>query len=67
MIAKGRNASGQAVYVGNMKDLAAINDWAQALMHATYGPEEGERRYKSLSASAAFDVWAKKASPETLP
>jgi hypothetical protein len=52
------NHVGQPVFVFRAKDLAHITEWARALCHLVFGPEEGERHFRKLPAMAVLSLWA---------
>ena len=59
MIIKGQSRSGNTTYVGNVKDLRAVNDWVRSFLHIAHGVDEGERQYREYPLNKALDLWCK--------
>ena len=64
MLRMGRTGDGRQIVSGNMKDLKALNDWTQAMCHACWGPQQGERKYRNMTLLAVAGLWAKMAEAE---
>lgn len=52
------NVRGRRVFTMTAEDIEAASEWARAVCHLAYGPEEGERRFRSLPAERILSVWA---------
>jgi hypothetical protein len=44
----------------NTKELQRIATWARSICHRTFGPEEGERVFRSLPAMRVLEAWSSK-------
>lgn len=52
------NVRGRRRFAGTAADIAIASEWARAVCHLAYGPEEGERRFRALPAERILSVWA---------
>ncbi|NBR01042.1 MAG: hypothetical protein EBT79_09660 [Actinobacteria bacterium] len=58
MIVEFTNRRGQRTFTMNHADLVAATEWARAMCHIAYGPEEGEARFRALPAKPVLSLWA---------
>jgi len=56
-LVQGKRKNGQLVFAGNIRELRAINDWVQSFMHLSFGPEEGEKKYRQIRLIDALELW----------
>lgn len=45
------------VYVGHYRTLLQITAFCRAVYHRSFGPEEGEARYRKLRFTDAVELW----------
>ena len=61
MIHEFTNARGHRTFTLTAADLAAATEWARSMCHISYGPVEGERRFRNLPARQVLSLWANRA------
>ena len=65
MLKHQRNPSGQETFLGDMRTLRAMTDWARGYCRLAFGEVLGEKRFRSLPAKSVLDLWLRSCGSTT--